>query len=145
MKVNIFDFWLQEVLEVATVQKALGKYSHINFKPPESVAAAARRGLELRKEAPKSKKGGLDQKQASTHGIGSGVSRASSLANRQNISPDTIKRMVAFFARHSAYKHKHKTDPKGKARQSWLLWGGDAGKAWANKIKRQMEAADKKG
>jgi hypothetical protein len=28
--------------------------------------------------------------------------------------------------------------------QAWLGWGGDPGRAWANKVMRQMKAADKK-
>lgn len=119
-------------------------YSHINFKPPESVARAATRGLDLRKKASPSNRGGLTTSEAAKHGIGSGVARAASLKNRQNISPSTVRRMKAFFDRHSAYKHKHKTDPGGKAHVSWLLWGGDPGYAWSKKIVRQMEAADKK-
>ena len=35
-----------------------------SFKPPQGVADAAARGLELRKEQPKSGKAGLDAKQA---------------------------------------------------------------------------------
>lgn len=130
---------------IARIFKAVPeKYSHINFKPPASVANAARRGLDMRKKASPSNKGGLTQSQASQEGIGSGVARATSLANRQNQSPQVISQMVSFFARHGAYKHKHSSDPGGKAQQSWLQWGGDAGKSWAEKVKRQMDAADKK-
>ena len=105
-----------------------------SYKPPAAVAAAARKGLELRKKQSPSNKGGLDQKQASKEGIGSGVTRAAQLANRQSLSLTTVKRMKSFFARHSAYKHKHKSEPEGPARVSWLLWGGDAGERWANSI-----------
>ncbi len=38
---------------------AKGKYNHINFKPPESVANAAARGLKLRQKASPSNRGGL--------------------------------------------------------------------------------------
>lgn len=117
------------------------KYEHINFKPPEGAARAAERGLKNRRETGK---GGLNAKQASKAGIGSGVQRAVNLKNRNNLSPSTVKRMKAFFDRHSAYKDKHKSDPKGAAKTSWDLWGGDAGYSWAKKVVRQMEAADKK-
>ena len=123
-----------------------GKYDHIDFKPPEGVAKAAARGLELRKKAPKSKKGGLTAKQASKEGIGSGVQRAVNLKNRNNLSPATVKRMKAFFDRHQKSRKidPGKTAAEDKGYQAWMLWGGDAGYSWAKKVVRQMEAADKK-
>jgi hypothetical protein len=117
------------------------KYEHINFTPPKSAAKAAERGLKNRRETGK---GGLTKKQASKAGIGSGVQRAVNLKNRDTMSPSTVKRMKAFFDRHSAYKHKHKTDPKGAAKNSWDLWGGDAGYSWSKKVVRQMKSADEK-
>lgn len=116
------------------------KYEHINFKPPKSVASVAERGLKNRRETGK---GGLNKQQASKAGIGSGVQRAVNLKNRNELSPSTVKRMKAFFDRHSAFKHKHKTDPKGAAKTSWDLWGGDPGYSWSKKIVRQMESVDK--
>ena len=65
------------------------KYSHINFKPTKSIAAAAARGLEYRKKA--GGKGGLSGKQAKKHGIGSGVQRAVNLKNRDTMSPGTVR------------------------------------------------------
>lgn len=115
------------------------KYADIDFRPPQSVADAAARGLELRK---KSGRGGLSTAEAGKAGIGSGVARAASLKNRQRLNPDTIGRMVSFFARHSAYKKNHTTNPPSASKVSWELWGGDAGKAWAEKIKAQMDRAD---
>lgn len=118
------------------------KYDHINFTPPAAVANAARRGLELRR---KHKRGGLDAKEAGKQGIGSGVARATSLANRQKISPETIRRMVAFFARHQ--KNKDSTTESGEpgaGKIAWLLWGGDPGRRWAEKVRDQMDKADGK-
>jgi len=117
------------------------KYGNIDFRPPQSVANAAERGLRLRKQVGR---GGLTTKQASKEGIGSGVQRAASLKNRQKLSPATISRMVSFFARHSAYKKNHTTNPPSNSKISWELWGGDAGRAWAEKIKAQMDKADEK-
>ena len=129
----------------ADTEKAIpAKYSHIDFKPPQSVQDEAERGLEMRADATPSNRGGLTTAEAGKQGIGSGVSRASQLKRGSNVSPKVIGQMANFFNRHSAYKHKHKSDPGGKAQQSWKLWGGNAGRSWANKIKRQMDAADKK-
>jgi hypothetical protein len=125
---------------------ATKKYSHIDFKPPEGVAKAAERGLELRKEAPKSKKGGLSVSQAKKEGVGSGVQRAVNLKNRDTLNPDTVKRMNNFFNRHAKNKKidAGKKASEDKGYQAWMLWGGDPGASWARKIVRQMNAADKK-
>lgn len=127
---------------------AEGKYDHINFKPPESVANAAKKGLEYRQKASPSNKGGLTVSEAAKQGIGSGVQRAVNLKNRDEVSPETIGKMVAFFSRHEKNKGiapEHKSEPwNDKGHVAWLLWGGDPGRTWAEKVKGQMEAADKK-
>jgi hypothetical protein len=126
------------------IKLAAGKYDHIDFKPSESAASAAARGLELRKK--NKGKGGLNVQQAHKQGIGSGVARAVSLKNRKTLSPSTVRRMKAFFDRHEKNKSASGGKPlsQDKGYVAWLLWGGDAGRAWANKVCRQMDAADKK-
>jgi len=123
-------------------------YDHIDFQPPKGVADEAAKGLEYRRKATPSNKGGLTQEEASKEGIGSGVQRAVNLKNRANVSPEVIKKMVAFFSRHEKNK-SIAPENKGtlwndKGYVAWLLWGGDAGKAWANKVRAQMESVDKK-
>lgn len=122
------------------------KYSHINFVPPVSVAKEAEIGLNLRTKASPSNRGGLDVKQAKKEGVGSGVQRAVNLKNRNKLSPETIKRMKAFFDRHekNAKIEAGKKPWEDKGYVAWKLWGGDAGRAWVNKVVRQMEAADMK-
>jgi hypothetical protein len=124
------------------------KYSHIDFKPPESVAKAAEKGLEYRRKASPSNRGGLTPAEASKQGIGSGVQRATNLKNRDTISPDTVRQMSRFFSRHEKNKGisaENKGTPwNDKGYVAWLLWGGDPGKAWADKVIRQMDAADEK-
>lgn len=110
-------------------------------RPPKDVRKAAALGLELRR---KHKRGGLTSRQAGKAGIGSGVQRAVSLSNGARIPIETIKRMINFFNRHSAYKYKHREEPTGPARISWLLWGGDAGRRWAEAKLREHERAKKR-
>lgn len=110
------------------------------FVPPASVRAAARRGLELRR---KHKRGGLDNKEAKKQGVGSGVQRASNLANGHALSLQTVKRMRAFFSRHAQHG-EHRQDKTSAAYISWLLWGGNAGRSWANKVVREAEAKQKR-
>ena len=132
--------------KVASPQAA--KYKHIDFKPPESVANAAAKGLKLRQRASPSNRGGLTPQEAGKQGIGSGVQRAVNLKNRDNVTPEVISKMVSFFARHEKNKGlspEHKDAPQNdKGYVAWLLWGGDAGWAWSKKIKSQMESADAK-
>lgn len=118
------------------------RYGHIDFHPPQAVADAAARGLELRK---KHKRGGLSTEEAGKQGIGSGVARATSLKNRQALSPDTIGRMVSFFARHERdlrSEAARKSSEPTAGEIAWALWGGNPGRSWAEKVKRQMETAD---
>lgn len=126
------------------LEKTINRYDHIDFVPPKGVREAAELGLKLRREASPSNKGGLNAKEAAEEGVGSGVQRAINLKNGDKISPETIKRMYSFFSRHSVFKNKHKSDPKGKARQSFLLWGGDPGFKWCKKIYKMMKRADEK-
>jgi hypothetical protein len=105
------------------------------FRPPASVARAAERGLELRREHGR---GGLSAKQASEQGIGSGVQRAVNLKNRDELSLETVKRMKNFFSRHRTYKERgYHRDRTSASYISWLLWGGDAGDKWAQRIVKE--------
>lgn len=103
----------------------------LDLKPPATVAAAAKRGLELRR-------------QFGRGGTAVGVARARDLANQRTLSIETAKRMLAYFTRHaidleapSAKVGNPGYPSAGKI--AWLLWGGDAGRTWAKKIVRQQE------
>ena len=96
--------------------------------------AAARRGLELRK---KHGKGGLTTQEAGKQGIGSGVARATRLANGKNGSEKTLRQMSAFFSRHEKNKSGGEDDAGYIA---WLLWGGDPGRAWASRTLKMSES-----
>jgi len=111
-----------------------------SLKVPESVRKAAKKGLEMRRAAPKSQKGGITRREASKQGIGSGIQRASNLM-RGSVSEATIPRMVSFFARHGANIKKARSKPSEHRRMriADLLWGGAAGERWANSQKRKLE------
>jgi len=106
----------------------------IDLKPPATVAAAARRGLELRAEYGRG-------------GTAVGVARARDLGNRRTLTVETAKRMVAYFERHEvdlrapAARRGHPDYPSA-GYIAWLLWGGDAGRTWARKIVRQQARID---
>lgn len=110
----------------AEVQKAEQSY-----RPPQAVAAAAKRGLELRG---KHNRGGT----------AIGVARARDLSNRSNIPVSTLRRMASYFARHEVDKQSDGFRPGESGYPSagliaWLLWGGDAGRAWVESILSTIE------
>ncbi len=112
----------------------LGKYDGIDFTPPQGARDAAKRALDVREGKPASQKGMTPV----------GIARARDLMNGVNLSPDTVRRMKAFFDRHEVDKKGATWDEQGKGWQAWNGWGGDAGYAWARKVVGQMEARDKK-
>ncbi len=122
------------------------KYDHIDFKPPASVASQAEKGLRYRQKASPANRGGLTPAEAGKQGIGSGVQRATNLKSRDTLSPETVRQMGRFFSRHEKNKSisaENKNEPwNDKGHVAWLLWGGDAGKAWADRIIGQMDKAD---
>jgi hypothetical protein len=99
------------------------------WRPPAEVARAARRGLELRAEQPPSNRAGTPV----------GLARASQLANRRPVSLETLRRMRSYFARHAVDKEGEGWGRDSKGYQAWLMWGGDPGRAWANRILRDVE------
>jgi hypothetical protein len=102
------------------------------LKAPPEVAAVAKRGLALREEF---KRGGTIV----------GARRATQLADREVVSIETIKRMVAYFDRHAVDLEAPAAKPgnagyPSAGRIAWDLWGGNAGRAWA---KRQLAVWDR--
>ena len=103
------------------------------FIPPQGVINNAKRGLELRREF---NRGGTEV----------GVARARSLSNGQSIPLETIRRMVSYFARHEVDKKGEdwgNTSNPSAGYIAWLLWGGDAGKTWADSISEREKKKDK--
>jgi len=103
------------------------------FIPPKGAQENARRGLKLREEF---KRGGTMV----------GVARARDLSNGKSLPLKTINRMVSYFARHEADKKgKDWGNASNPSRGyiAWLLWGGDAGKTWADSIAEREKKKDK--
>ena len=110
------------------------KYDHIDFTPPAGVREEAQKGLDWRSEYGR---GGTEV----------GVARGRDLSNGVNISPDTARRMKAYFDRHEIDKQGKGWSPgqdgfPSNGRIAWALWGGDPGYAWARKLVEQLNAAD---
>jgi ATP-dependent protease ClpP protease subunit len=100
--------------------------------PTEGMIAEAKRGLEWRREYGR---GGTEI----------GVARARDIANRTNLSDDTIRRMHSYFSRHEADKKGQGFSPgedgyPSAGRIAWALWGGDPGQTWAAAWVRRNES-----
>ena len=112
----------------------MARYDHIDFTPPAGVREEAAKGLEWRREYGRG-------------GTAVGVARARDLSNGVNISPETARRMKAFFDRHQVNVGKTGWSPgedgwPSNARIAWALWGSDPGWAWSRKLVEQMNTAD---
>jgi hypothetical protein len=119
----------------AVLRRFLEEGARAGFRAPASVAAEARRGLELREKYNRG-------------GTAVGARRATQLADRKVVSVETLRRMVAFFDRHEidleapAARPGHPNYPSA-GRIAWLLWGGDSGRVWARRLLRAREATRK--
>ena len=76
----------------------------IDLTPPKGAQEAARRALEVRAKKPPSERGMTAV----------GIARARDLANGKSLSPETVRRMVSFFARHEVDKQGATWDEQGK-------------------------------
>ncbi len=100
-----------------------------DYTPTAEMARNAERGLELRRK----------------HGRGGtavGVARARDISNRRGLSASTVRRMVSYFARHEVDKQGEGWGVDSAGYIAWLLWGGDAGRTWANKINDKLKAKE---
>ena len=109
-----------------------------DFTPPEGVRSAAKRALKWIADG---KAGG---------GFTSvGHTRATQLANGENISLETLNRMKSFFSRHEVDKKAEGFNEGEKGfpspgRVAWDAWGGNAGFAWAkSKVTEADNSMDK--
>ena len=107
----------------------------VDLKPTDAMAAEASRGLQWRQEFNRG-------------GTAIGVARARDISNKVNLSEQTIGRMVSFFARHEVDKQASGFSPgedgyPSAGRIAWALWGGDAGKSWAETRLKQINAQTK--
>lgn len=92
-----------------------------SYRPTAEMAAAARRGLKMRGQSPRSQQGGTAV----------GLARARQFINRESVSLDIVKRTYSFLSRARTY-YKPGSDSPGT--QAYLLWGGPAGLIWARRI-----------
>lgn len=99
------------------------KGEEIDLTPTAAMAEEGQRFKDWRAEG---EKGGTDV----------AVARATQLVNRQELSPETVRRMHSFFSRHEVDKEAEGFSPgedgyPSPGRVAWAAWGGDPGQSWA--------------
>jgi len=101
---------------------------------PGYLRDAARRALEARDSVPPSRKAGTPV----------GLARANQLANGDNLSLETLKRMRSYLERaEPAYREARaqgKSIEESKAIMAYYLWGGPRALAWVNEQIRKLES-----
>lgn len=108
------------------------RYKDIDFTPNETMVENAIRALQERENKPPSQRGMTAV----------GLARARDIKNKQNLSPEIVREMYAWFRRHEVDRSGSTWKDWGKGRQAWNGWGGDAGYEWAKQKVRQMDNAD---
>jgi hypothetical protein len=103
------------------------------YTAPQDVADNAQLALDVRATKPESQRGMTPV----------GLARANQLANREPVSLETVRRMVAYFDRHEVDKEGATWDEQGKGWQAWHGWGGDEGRAWARRILEEYNMSTK--
>lgn len=112
------------------------KGEQIDLTPTEAMAEEGQRFKDWRAEG---EKGGTDV----------AVARATQLVNRQELSPETVRRMHSFFSRHEVDKQAEGFSPgedgyPSPGRVAWAAWGGDPGQSWARGKVASLDRIDEK-
>ena len=105
----------------------------INLMPTDGMRAEARRYREWKKEG---EGGGTDDARQ----------RASQILSGNEIAPQTVIIMNAWFARHESDKSGKGFRPgedgyPSNGRVAWAAWGGDAGQSWSRTKSNQIKKA----
>jgi HK97 family phage prohead protease len=106
--------------------------SDVNLKPTAGMAAAAKRGLALHEEG----RSGDGLKPET-------VARAGKIAAREELTPEHVREMRAWFRRHAVDK-KAGWSAAGAETPGYtahMLWGGDPARRWSEAKVSQMERA----
>ena len=99
------------------------------YEVPTQVKTAARKGLELHEEQGH---GGTEV----------GLEMAQKLSSGEHLSAEEVLHVSKYFPRHAGDKLEQdgKDDEKpSNGYIAWMLWGGDAGREWSEKLKAELE------
>jgi HK97 family phage major capsid protein/HK97 family phage prohead protease len=108
----------------------------IDLMPTEGMKAEARRYRAWKKDG---RPGGTDV----------AATRASQILSGDELSPETVVTMAAWFARHEVDKQGKGFRPGGDdypspGRVAWAAWGGDSGQSWSNMKSKTIKKAQER-
>jgi len=109
------------------------KESGGKFKPPAGAQSAAKKALQW-----------ISEGHAGDGFTSVGRTRAHQLANREELTLSTVKRMHSFFSRHRVDKQGKDWNKPSPGKVAWYAWGGDAGASWAASIVKSHGGGDSK-
>ena len=100
----------------------------MGHQPPKGVQEAAQRAIRW-----------IEDGKAGKNFTDTGRRRASQLAEGSEVSDEVVKKMQAYFARHSVDKDAEGFTQGGDGfpspgRVAWDAWGGDPGERWVGTI-----------
>ena len=109
--------------------------SEKDFYPPAEVRKQARIGIKW-----------YEQGHGGDGLVPKTIREARSIARGEKQSRDKVRRMRAWFARHSVDKQSKSwregtPENPSPSQVAWALWGGDAGKRWAESVMSKIEAS----
>ncbi len=113
-----------------------GPYDDLDFTIPQGAKDEARKALDWVAEY---NRGGTS--------VGRGTARY--LLSNSKASAEKVRQIARYFPRHEVDKRAEGYRPgedgyPSNGRIAWALWGGNAGRSWANKLVRGMNARDEK-
>jgi HK97 family phage major capsid protein/HK97 family phage prohead protease len=108
----------------------------IDLMPTEGMKAEARRYRAWKKDG---RPGGTDV----------AATRAGQILSGDELSPETVITMAAWFARHEVDKQGKGFRPGGEdypspGRVAWAAWGGDSGQTWSNMKSKAIKKAQER-
>ena len=119
------DELIETVLEYTPSMRGSGGRGEAQYSPPKRVREEAWKGLVL------------SHRENYTSQSGIGLVRAMQLVSRPKIWDRSIRRMQSYFDRHqkdqNAKNFGNDANPS-RGWMAWLNWGGDSGKAWADRL-----------
>lgn len=100
----------------------------MGHRPPQGVQEAAQRAVTW-----------IEEGRAGRNFTDTGRRRASQLASGEEVSDEVVKKMQAYFARHTVDKDAAGFTRGGEGfpspgRVAWDAWGGDPGERWVGTI-----------
>jgi HK97 family phage major capsid protein/HK97 family phage prohead protease len=109
----------------------------IDLMPTDAMRAEARRYREWKAEG-------------NAGGTEVAATRASQILSGDELSPDTVVTMSAWFARHEVDKQGEGFSPgedgyPSPGRVAWAAWGGDPGQTWSTARSQRIQAAQDRG